>query len=139
MFSTSSKFSASDEAPATSRSRKSAKPRQRAASRDRINWRSRSTVSSLAKSERLQKLLAAMTQGLTVREIGVQLGMSRQLALYHVKKACAAGLIQMILEPCAINGGLQYRVWNPIQLARHCARWLPMAERVQAALQSAAA
>jgi DNA-binding CsgD family transcriptional regulator len=131
-----------DTAPETNRSRVRAPSRAPNPKRPRarqMNWRGTPTKASLAKLERIVSLMRAMGQGLTVREVGLRLGMSRQLALYHVKKAVASGHIQMILEPCDINGGLQYRVWDPLQLARHCARWLPMAERVSAALASAAA
>ena len=102
-----------------------------------MNWQSKPTKRSALHQRELVSLMRAMPKGLTMREIGQWLGMSRQLALYHVKKACAAGLIQMTLEPCERNGGLQYRVWDQVALARHCARWLPMAERVDLSLAAA--
>lgn len=75
------------------------------------NWRSGSTPATLRKQAAIRELLAA---GLpfTVRAIGEALGMSRQLALYHVKKMAASAQLVMVLEPCDRNGGLQYKVWD---------------------------
>lgn len=50
--------------------------------------------------------------------MGAALGISRQLALYHVKKLAAAGALTMILEPCERNGGLQFACWDTGALAR---------------------
>ena len=76
---------------------------------------------------------------MTVRELGDSLGISRQLALYHVKKGVASGELVMLLQPCPNNGGLQFQVWAPTEIARHFARLLPMSERVDAALAVASA
>ncbi len=75
------------------------------------NWRSSSTPATLRKQAAIRELLAA---GLpfTVRAIGEALGMSRQLALYHIKKMAASAQLVMVLEPCDRNGGLQYKVWD---------------------------
>lgn len=55
--------------------------------------------------------------GLTVAELGVALGMSRQLTLYHVKALAAEGRLTAMLEPCRRNGQSQFRVWNDARLA----------------------
>jgi hypothetical protein len=104
-----------------------------------MNWASRSTASTLDRQDVVERVLRAALSGLTVRELAVEVGISRQLALYHVKKLVAAKRIAMMLEPCAINGQLQFRVWHPTTLARHYASQLTMAERVDAYLQSHAA
>lgn len=107
-----------------------ARQRAPAARRGRANWLSRSTARTQDFQDRLVAALAGARCGFSVRELGEELGVSRQHALYHVKKAVAAGRITMILEPCERNGGLQFRCWNQAQLARRFARTLPMAERV---------
>lgn len=88
----------------------SPKPAKRKARRS-VNYRSGSTPATLRKQAAIRELLAA---GLpfTVRAIGEALGMSRQLALYHVKKMAATSQLVMVLEPCERNGGLQYRCWD---------------------------
>lgn len=75
------------------------------------NWRSSSTPATLRKQAAIRDLLATGIP-FTVRAIGDALGMSRQLALYHVKKMAASAQLVMVLEPCEGNGGLQYRVWD---------------------------
>lgn len=108
------------------RRRGAAKPR----ARGRVNWQSESTARTLDFQDRLVAVLERATGGFSVRELGAELGVTRQHALYHVKKAVASGRITMLLEPCEFNGGLQFRVWHPRPLARHFARTLPLAERV---------
>jgi hypothetical protein len=92
--------------------------RRRAKAKRSPNWRSGSTPATLHKQAAIRELLAT---GLpfTVRAIGEALGMSRQLALYHVKKMAATGQLVMMLEPCDINGGLQYKVWDESALMAH--------------------
>jgi hypothetical protein len=104
-----------------------------------MNWASRSTARTLDRQDMIERVLQCAQKGLTVRELAIEVGISRQLALYHVKKLVAAKQIAMLLEPCEINGQLQFRVWHPAALARHYARHLTMAERVDAYLQSHAA
>lgn len=82
------------------------------------NWRSSSTAATLRKQTAIRELLAAGIP-FTVRAIGDALGMSRQLALYHVKKMAATSQLVMVLEPCDGNGGLQYRVWDESALMAH--------------------
>lgn len=52
-----------------------------------------------------------------MRELADVLGVSRQLALYHVKKLAAWAGVVMVLEPCAENGGLRFRCWDDTALA----------------------
>lgn len=98
-----------------------------------VNYRSPSTQSTLAKQARLLQLLAESSDGYSVAEIGRLLGISRQLALYHVKKLAASYQVTMILEPCLGNGGLQFRVWDEAQVAAHYARLVPQLTRLRAA------
>lgn len=90
----------------------------------RQNYRSASTPSTITKQVRIRDLLA-LGEGLTVRELGRALGMSRQLALYHLKKMAALGLVVMQLEPCEGNGGVQFRVWDEMSLAARYSRMMP--------------
>lgn len=92
-----------------------------------VNYRSRSTAATLAKQQRIRALLESTPGGLTVAELGQALGISRQLALYHVKKLAAVYGLVMVLEPCLENGGLQYRCWDDMALAVHYARRLQTA------------
>lgn len=112
------------------------RPRPKSARRGRANWLSRSSGKTLDFQDRVVAALARAVGGFTVRELGEELGVSRQHALYHVKKAVASGRISMLLEPCEANGGLQFRVWSQAQLARRFARTLPMAERVDLFLRA---
>lgn len=98
--------------------------------RNRTRWDTKSTPKTVDFQSRVLAALNNARSGFTVRELGEELGMSRQHALYHVKKLVASGRITMVLEPCEANGGLQFRVWHPVQLARRFAATLPMAERV---------
>jgi hypothetical protein len=82
------------------------------------NWRSGSTPATLKKQAAIRELLATGIS-FTVRAIGEALGMSRQLALYHIKKMAATHQLVMMLEPCDVNGGLQYRVWDEGALMAH--------------------
>lgn len=122
------------QAPAKRRSRR----------RGAAQWSTASKTFSLELQGRVIAALAAAPKGATLRELAAELGatlkgrpVSRQLALYHVKKAVAAGLIALVLEPCARNGQLQYRAWDRGAMARHYARTLTLAERID--LQAAAA
>lgn len=82
-----------------------------------VNYRSASTPATVKKQAAIRNLLALAAEGFTVREIGEALGMSRQLALYHLKKMAATAQVIMVLEPCIGNGGLQYKVWDENALA----------------------
>lgn len=81
-----------------------------------VNWRSKSKPSTLAIQAHARALLARSDTGQTVKELGEALGMSRQLALYHLKKMAAAGQIVMMFEPSDVPGGLRFRCWNELQM-----------------------
>lgn len=89
-----------------------------------MNYRSASTPATLKKQAAIRELLLLAGEGLTVAEIGRALGISRQLALYHVKKMAATYQLTMVLEPCLGNGGLQYKCWDEMALAAHYSRFL---------------
>jgi hypothetical protein len=104
--------------------KKASKPRVIAAmpaarGRRQVNYRARSTPRTQAKHDLIAAILFATRDGLSVAEIGKAVGMSRQLALYHVKKMAAAYGLVMVLEPCLGNGGLQFRCWDSTRLAEH--------------------
>lgn len=86
---------------------------------------------TLRKYSRISAILAQLQEGLTVREIGKAMGMSRQLALYHLKRMVALGEIAMVLEPCAENGGVRFRCWDELALAGHYSRKLHAAIAAQ--------
>lgn len=82
-------------------------------------------MSQLKVTSRHQRILRALSLaqgGLTVRELARALGISRQLALYHVKRLAAHSMLVAQLEPCEANGRVQFRVWDEIQIANHYAR-----------------
>lgn len=119
-------------------------PTKKSRRRGASQWSTASKTFSLEMQGRVIAALAALPRGATLRELAAELGatlkgrpVSRQLALYHVKKAVAAGLISLVLEPCARNGQLQYRAWDRGAMARHYARTLTLAERID--LQTARA
>jgi DNA-binding CsgD family transcriptional regulator len=85
-------------------------------------WKSASRPATTERQRAILRLLAAAPVGFSVSDVGRALGISRQLALYHVKKLAAAGELTMMLEPCEANGGLQYAVWDNAHLAREFGR-----------------
>ncbi len=101
----------SELAPAT-------KKRAKRKSKRGPNYRSASTPATLQKQAAIRELLATGI-AFDVRSIGEALGISRQLALYHVKKMAATAQLVMVLEPCEVNGGLRYRVWDESALMAH--------------------
>lgn len=114
--------------------------------RGAAQWSTANKAFSLEMRGRVVAALAAAPKGATLRELAAELGatlkgrpVSRQLALYHVKKAVAAGLIALVLEPCARNGQLQYRAWDRGAMARHYARALTLAERIDLQMGARAA
>jgi hypothetical protein len=113
------------------------KPARNRRRRGASQWSTASKTFTLEMQGRVVAALAAATRGMSLRELAAELGttlkgrpVSRQLALYHVKKAVAGGLISLVLEPCARNGQLQYRAWDRGAMARHYARALTLAERI---------
>lgn len=80
------------------------------------------TPATLEKQHRILAWLREAPAGWTVAELGFLLGMSRQLALYHVKKLAATGQLLAELEPCVENGGLRFRVWDRTHRAIALAR-----------------
>lgn len=82
----------------------------------KTNWRSASTPKTIALQARIRWILEHSDDGLTVRELAAELGMSRQLCLYHVKKMAATAQCIMMLEPCLESGGLRFRCWNEMQM-----------------------
>jgi hypothetical protein len=107
--------------PAAYRAAPKAKARR---ARRPVNYRASSTPATVRKQTKIRELLALAGEGLTVTEIGKALGISRQLALYHVKKMAATYQLTMVLEPCLDNGGLQYKVWDEMALASFYSRFL---------------
>lgn len=93
-----------------------ATPSARRARKRRVNWRSKLTPKTIALHQRIAKILVQQERGLIVRELADELGISRQLALYHLKKLAALGGIVMVLEPCAESGGLRFRCWDETAL-----------------------
>lgn len=99
-------------------------------------YRSANKPATVRKQARIRELLSLVGEGFTVAEIGRALGISRQLALYHVKKMAAQAQLVMVLEPCVGNGGVQYRVWDEMTLALHYAAFVaqtPVSELRRAA------
>lgn len=102
-----------------------AKPRPRP-DRRAVNYRSASSPATVRKQIAIRDLLtsAAGREGLTVREIAAHIGISRQLALYHVKKLVALGGAVAELVPSPDNGGVRYLVWDRVSLAEWYVDWL---------------
>lgn len=97
------------------------------------NYRSASRTATIAKQATIRRVLALSEDGLTVAEVGRALGISRQAALYHVKKLAAEGQIVMQLEPCDSNRGIRFRVWSEMALAARYARLLTQVSSLGAA------
>ena len=100
--------------PARPRRRTATKPRRKAARQ--VNYAS----PNRGRSSRLQDAILALLQhhdGMTLRDIGDAVGISRQLARYHVLKLVAHKRLLVVLEACEGNGGVQYRVWEHASLA----------------------
>jgi hypothetical protein len=89
-------------------------------------FQSVSKPATLAKQARIRAMLAGAQDGFTVKELATTLGMSRQLCLYHLKKMVADYQLTMVLEPCLVNNGLQFRIWDAVQVAIHFSRQLEL-------------
>lgn len=83
------------------------------------NYRSTNRPATVRKQEMIRLLLAQAHEGLTVREVARAIGVSRQLALYHLKKMAAQYQLVMMLQPCLENGGVQFVCWDEMALAAH--------------------
>ncbi len=96
----------------------------------RVNWTSGSTRPTIDKHLSILLALLRSRDGYTVRELASEIRISRQAALYHVKKLIAADLITAIIEPCDINGQDQFRLWDKARLSERHGRCLTMADRI---------
>ena len=107
---------------ATESSTPKAPMRRRAATRKhrkparQVNYRSANRGRSMRLQEAIMALLAHH-DGMTLHDIGDAVGISRQLARYHVLKLVAHRRLLVVLEACEQNGGVQYRVWEHASLA----------------------
>jgi DNA-binding CsgD family transcriptional regulator len=81
-----------------------------------VNYHGRSSAKTVVLQARVRELLARSHSGFTVSQLGEELGISRQLALYHLKKMVATGQILMVLEPCRENSGVRFRCWDLAQM-----------------------
>lgn len=120
--------------PAAPRTRRAQAKRRRV-----LNYASRSTAATLRKQEAILTFLELAGEGATVTELGAALGVSRQLALYHIKKMAASSQLMMLLEPCLENGGLQFKVWKQEHLVNHFGRYSQQLRRSRAFQQGVAA
>jgi hypothetical protein len=99
------------------RPRRGATPRP--SQRATANAPRRANRAGAAKRARIQAWLRVAPSGLSISELAALVGCSRQLCLYHVKRLAAEGALSgvtAVLEPCARNGGVQYRVWSDERL-----------------------
>lgn len=112
-------------APKKRRGRPPLPPGQRRPRPRGVNYRAPSKPSTLVKQATMLAVLDRARGGLTVRDLALELGISRQLALYHAKKLAALGAARgaiMMLEPSEKRGGLQFRLWSESMLARRYGR-----------------
>ena len=77
------------------------------------------TEATQALQRRVLGILRAAHAGLTMSALGVELGMSRQRTMYHVKKMVVQKKLVCALELCDRNGGTQYRVWDIHRMVEH--------------------
>ncbi len=100
-----------------------ARRNRRSAARKPVNYAGRNRPAT----DRLHARIAALLEvhdGLTLRDIGEAMGISRQLARYHVLKMVAHRRLLVIVEPCEGNGGVQYRVYERAAYAAAQVEWL---------------
>lgn len=115
------------------------KRRARRTPKRTVDYAARSTAATLRKQEAIRTFLELAGEGATVTQVGEALGISRQLALYHVKKMAATSQLVMILEPCLENGGLQFKVWKEETLVNYFGRFSAQMRRARAFRQEIAA
>ena len=87
------------------------------------NFRGKSHPATIRKHHDISTILSHQSEGLTVSELAASMGIASPLALYHLKKMAAAGLIVLCMEPCRRNGGLRFRCWDEVQLAGYYRGW----------------
>jgi predicted DNA-binding transcriptional regulator len=73
----------------------------------------------------MRELLSFASEGMSVREMAHELGISRQLCLYHVKKLAADLGCVLVSAGCAANGQMMWQVWDESWLARYYAARAP--------------
>lgn len=88
-----------------------------------VNYAGRNRPATEALHARMFDALAH-SPAITVRELGEQLGISRQLCLYHVKKMVAQDRVIAELAPCHQNGGVQFVLYTKLQRAVELGAWL---------------
>jgi predicted ArsR family transcriptional regulator len=101
--------------------------RKRRAKRSRKSRAHNYASANRPATDRLHTRIAALLEvhdGLTLRDIGEAMGISRQLARYHVLKMVAHRRLVVIVEPCEGNGGVQYRVYERAAYAAAQVEWL---------------
>lgn len=81
--------------------------------RKTLNYRSVSIPATYHRHLDMLAWLELEPGGMSLEELADAVDMSRQLALYHVKKLAAAGQIKAELEPTDRNGGVRFRIWTP--------------------------
>jgi hypothetical protein len=102
-----------ESAPVPKRARRrKAKPRK-------PNYGAKNTAASDRKQAAILALLDADGDGtLTIRDIATALGISRQLAHYHVRKLAYRREIAVMLEPSDAPGVLRFRLYTARALLR---------------------
>lgn len=94
------------------------KARAKKTAKKEVNYAGKNQAKTDALHARILHVLQDIGAGLTVREISEAVGISRQLCLYHVKKMVAHHTpVLAMLEPCDINGGVRYMVWDRMALS----------------------
>lgn len=86
-----------------------------------VNYHSKSRPATVEKQNLILEQITRRQDGMTVVEVAELLGVSRQLALYHIKKMVATSQLVVVLEPCRDNGGVRFRCWDVVVLARRMA------------------
>lgn len=112
-----------ESAPESGRRARRSPSKRRSKAKREVNYHGRIRPATLALHDRIAALLEGCA-GLSVREIAAEVGVSRQLCLYHIKKMVAHGRLIAELAPCPINGGVQFVVYEKRMRALELAIWL---------------
>lgn len=100
-----------------------AKAKAKKAKKKLVDWRSKNRGRTAELQTEIHGWLDIIGEGFTVKALAELVGISRQLMLYHLKKMAATRQLVMALEPCEVNGGLQFHVWaNGVAAAHFLAR-----------------